>query len=117
MALGRVGDIEFVGEIEWDGKAILIQAATEFGPVPCRIPRETIHALPIYSDAIEREIRLERHLILERLASSLRIKISSSGARAPVELWPWEISSTRHQVVATALPTDQAPEIGVQDES
>ncbi|RXG92618.1 hypothetical protein [Bradyrhizobium zhanjiangense] len=107
MTLSYIGDIEFVGEVEWDGKAIVVGAATPFGHVSCRIPRETIHALPIYSDALEREIRLERHLILERLAPALRAKISISGTGEPVDLWPWEISRARPAAVASALPADQ----------
>ncbi|MDA9426960.1 MULTISPECIES: hypothetical protein [Bradyrhizobium] len=107
MTLNSVGDVEFVGEIEWDGKAIVVGAATPFGHVSCRIPRETIHALPVYSDALEREIRLERHLILERLAPALRAKISRSAAGEPVDLWPWEISRARPAAVASTLPTDQ----------
>lgn len=75
MTLSSVGDIEFVGEIEamaspsWSGQRPHLGTS-------CRIPREIIHALPIYSDALEREIRLERHLILERLAPALRAQIS-----------------------------------------
>ncbi|MDA9504157.1 hypothetical protein XI09_05125 [Bradyrhizobium sp. CCBAU 11386] len=111
----RFRDIEFVGEIEWDGKALLIQAATEFGHVPCRIPRETIHALSLYSDAIEREIRLERHLILERLAPALRAKISTLTAGKPVELWPWEVNGTRPQAVAIAPAI--ALELPMQDDT
>lgn len=107
MTLSSIGKIEFVGEIEWDGKAIVVGAATQFGLVSCRIPRETIHALPIYSDALEREIRLERHLILERLAPALRAKISTSGTGEPVVLWPWEISRARPAAAASALSTDQ----------
>ncbi|RQH14796.1 hypothetical protein [Bradyrhizobium sp. RP6] len=107
MTLNSVRDIEFVGEIEWDGKAIVVGAATPFGHVSCRIPRETIHALPVYSDALEREIRLERHLILERLAPALRTKISTSGAGEPVDLWPWEIRRACPAAVASASPTDQ----------
>jgi len=107
MTLSYIEDIEFVGEVEWDGKAIVVGVATPFGHVSCRIPRETIHALPIYSDALEREIRLERHLILERLAPALRAKISISGTGEPVDLWPWEISCARSSAFASASPTDQ----------
>lgn len=106
MTLNSIRGIEFVGEIEWDGKAIVVGAATPFGHVSCRIPRETIHALPIYSDALDREIRLERHLILERLAPALCAKISTSGTGEPVDLWPWEISRARPAAAASALPTD-----------
>jgi len=95
MTRSSVGGVEFVGEVEWDGKAIVVGAETPFGHVSCRIPRETIHALPIYSDALEREIRLERQLILERLAPALGAKISISETGEPVDLWPWEISRAR----------------------
>lgn len=107
MTLSSTGDIEFVGEVVWDGKAIVVGAATPFGHISCRISRETIHALPVYSDALEREIRLERRLILERLAPALRAKISSSGAGEPVDLWPWDISRASTPAVVSALPTDQ----------
>ncbi|MGV7217085.1 hypothetical protein [Bradyrhizobium sp. UFLA05-112] len=115
--MGRVREVEFVGEVEWDGKALLVQAVTEFGHVPCRIPRETIHALWLYSDAIEREIRLERHLILERLAPALRAKISTLIANEPVDLWPSELSDTRSQALAIAPSIDQALEVRMQDET
>ncbi|MFL5236036.1 MAG: hypothetical protein ACJ8EL_00230 [Rhizomicrobium sp.] len=41
---------------------------TENGRVSCRVPRETIHKLRPYSEAIGREIRLERQKIVEKLA-------------------------------------------------
>lgn len=109
-------DIGFVDEIEWDGKALFIKATTEFGHVPCRIPRETIHALRLYSDAIEREIRLERQLILEQLAPALRAKISALTAGRPVELWPWEVSGARPQAAAIAPAVDQALEVPMWDD-
>ncbi|MGL3107829.1 hypothetical protein [Bradyrhizobium sp. BR 1432] len=108
--MGRVRKIEFVGEVEWDGKALLILAVTEFGHVLCRIPRETIHALWLYSDAIEREIRLERHLILERLAPALCAKISALRANEPVDLWPSDVNDTRSQALVIAPSIDQALE-------
>jgi hypothetical protein len=49
-------------EITRDGQALLVAAALENGPVICRVPRETIHALRIYSDIIGREIQLERRI-------------------------------------------------------
>jgi hypothetical protein len=83
--------VEFVGDVEWDGKALLIRAVTGLGQVLCRIPRNTIHALPIYSDAIEREIRSERREILERLAPALRAKLSAMESAGTVELFPWDV--------------------------
>ena len=83
--------VEFIGDVEWDGKALLIKAVTGLGQVPCRIPRDTIHALPVYSDAIEREIRSQRRAILERLAPALRAKLSAAESIETVELFPWEV--------------------------
>jgi hypothetical protein len=59
---------QLLDEITWDGQALLVAAATENGRVTCRVPRETIHALRIYSDIIGREIQLERRNIVEKLA-------------------------------------------------
>jgi hypothetical protein len=42
--------------------------ATDNGQVTCRVPRETIYALRIYSDIVGREIQLERRKIVERRA-------------------------------------------------
>lgn len=98
MTLSSTGDIEFVGEVECDGKAIVVGAATPFGHVSCRISRETIHALPVYSDALEREIRLEQHLILERLARALCARISTSGAGEPVGDQPRTHSGDRERI-------------------
>jgi hypothetical protein len=76
---------------KWDGKALLIRALTAQGQVLCRISRDTIHALPIHSDAIEREIRSERREILERLAPALRAKLSAMKSAGTVELFPWDV--------------------------
>jgi hypothetical protein len=83
--------IEF-GGVEWDGAALSVQAATDAGQVLCKIPRATIHALPIYSDAIEREIRAERYAIVDMLAPTLRAKMSAAASTETVELFPWEVN-------------------------
>ena len=84
--------IKFIGDVEWDGKALSARAVTGFGEVLCRVPRDTIHALPVYSDAIEREIRSQRHAIMERLAPVLGAKLALAGRSETIELLPWEVA-------------------------
>ena len=43
--------IRLLGDIVWDGDALLVTGATENGRVTCRVPRDTIHKLDPYSDA------------------------------------------------------------------
>lgn len=78
-------------EVTWDGQALLVAAATENGRVICRVPRETIHALRIYSDIVGREIQLERQNIVARLAPFLIAKLSLAGAGETPELLPSEV--------------------------
>ena len=84
-------EARLLDEIVWDGHALLVAAATENGRVICRVPRETIHKLRPYSDAISREINLERQIIVERLAPFLMAKLSQPTASGTLELFPWEV--------------------------
>jgi len=69
--------IKFEDNVQWDGKCIIVWAYTERGRVECRIPRDTIHAIPRFSDAISREIVQDRNEIVERLRSLLIVKIAA----------------------------------------
>ena len=69
-------NIQFENEIAWDGRALSIWAATHQGRVLCLLPRDTIHTLSIYNDAIEREIKRDRHEIFERFRTALVAKIA-----------------------------------------
>lgn len=93
--------IEFIG-VEWDGAG---HASTGVGQALCRIPRDTIHAIPFYSDAIEREIRSERHSILQRLTPALRAKLAVAGSSEWVELLPSDIFDRRSVPKATEAST------------
>jgi hypothetical protein len=66
---------EFSNHIAWDGQALYIEAATDVGRVICKVPRDTVHVIRLYSDAIGREIYLERHRIVQKLAPFLREKL------------------------------------------
>jgi hypothetical protein len=78
---------QLLDEIVWNGQILLVPATTENGRAICRVPRETIHKLRPYSDAIGREIHLERHNIVERLARFLMAKLSQVAAGETLELF------------------------------
>ena len=78
-------------EVTWDGQALLVPALTESGQIVCKVPRNTIHMLRLYSDAIGREIDLERQRIAEKLAPFLAAKLSQVTNIEAVELLPWEV--------------------------
>ena len=71
---------EFSNQIDWDGQALYIEAATDVGPVSCKVPRDTVHVIRLYSDAIGREIYLERHRIVQKLSPFLQAKLSFAEA-------------------------------------
>ncbi|MEH2507279.1 hypothetical protein V1290_006090 [Bradyrhizobium sp. AZCC 1578] len=78
-------------QVTWDGQALLVPATTDPGQVVCTVPRNTIHMLRLYSDAIGREIHLERQRIAEKLAPFLAAKLSQAPNVEAVELFPWEV--------------------------
>jgi hypothetical protein len=82
---------EFSREINWDGHALYVEAETDVGPVSCRVPRDTVHVIRLYSDAIEREIYLDRHRIIQKLVPFLQAKLALAEAGQTVELLPWEV--------------------------
>jgi hypothetical protein len=82
---------EFSNQIDWDGQALYIEAATDAGRVTCRVPRDTVHVIRLYSDAIGREIYLERHRIVQKLAPFLRAKLSFAEAGQVIELLPCDV--------------------------
>ena len=43
--------------------------------VTCKVSRDTVHVIRLYSDAIGRKIYLERHRIVQKLAPFLRAKL------------------------------------------
>jgi len=71
-------------EIEWDGRELSITIQTDTGSVLCTIPRDTIHGIPIYSDAVGWEIERNKADIFERLKSALSNKINL-GAHRQIE--------------------------------
>ena len=88
---GRLMAAEFSNQIDWDGKALYLEAATDVGRVTCKVPRDTVHVIRLYSDAIGREIYLERHRIVQKLAPFLRAKLLFAEAGQVIELLPCDV--------------------------
>ena len=83
---------QFSNQIDWDGHALYIEAATDIGPVVCKVPRDTVHVIRLYSDAIGREIFLERHRIVQRFAPFLHAKLTRAEAGQVIELLPGDVA-------------------------
>ena len=75
-------------QVTWDGQALRVTESKELRQVVCKVPRNTIHRLRRYSDAIDREIHLERQRITEKLAQYLAAKLSQVTSVEAVELFP-----------------------------
>jgi hypothetical protein len=91
VALRFVMAAEFSNQIVWDGQALYIEASTDIGPVICKVPRDTVHVIRLYSDAIGREIFLERHRIVQKLDPFLRAKLLFAEAGQVIELLPSDV--------------------------
>jgi hypothetical protein len=78
-------------QVTWDGRALLVPATTASGEIVCKVPRNTIHKLRLYSDVIGREIHLERQRIAKKLAPFLVAKLSQVTDVEAVELLPSEV--------------------------
>jgi hypothetical protein len=64
--------------IEWNGHELSITIQTDTGPVVCTVPRETIHGISIYNDAVSWEIERYKSDIFDRLKHALSAKIISA---------------------------------------
>jgi hypothetical protein len=68
-------NVEFEREIEWDGQFLSRWAIVEGKRTQVRVPRKMIYGLPMYSDAIEREIQRDKEDIFERLKPSILVDL------------------------------------------
>jgi hypothetical protein len=76
-----------------DRSALCFDAGLASGHLHCRVPRDPVHAIRYYIDAIEREIVIDRFLIVEKSAPYLRDKSTATCAGDTLELFPSEICS------------------------
>jgi hypothetical protein len=85
-------EIQFDSEIQWDGNHLSVCAVNNGARILCKIPRATIHEVPLFGDVLTREIARDRIEIFDRLRSALTAKIvrESSG---PVELQPTDLTA------------------------
>jgi hypothetical protein len=84
--------VKFSDQINCHGQSLYVEAATASGRVTCKVPRDTVHVIRLYSDAIGREIYLDRHRIVEKLAPFLQAKLSFAEAGQVIELLPCDVN-------------------------
>jgi len=90
--------------IVWDGNSLSAIVAIDNRRVTCVIPRETIHTLPLYGDAVGWEIDRHKLDIFERVKIALGSKLASTDGLhathvelACDDLWPQEPQPRHHQ--------------------
>lgn len=84
-----------VESISWDGMSLSAVIAIESGRVTCSIPRDTIHALPLYNDAVSWEIDRHKRDVVERVKQVCEGKIRAvcAGDEARVQITPADLAS------------------------
>jgi hypothetical protein len=85
--------MQFENDVQWDGNCITVWVVTERGRIKCVIPRATVHSIPLFADAITREIDRDRMEIVDRLRSMLIAKVAGAESDT-VELHPRDLSPT-----------------------
>jgi hypothetical protein len=85
-------NVQFESEIHWDGNNLSVWAISNGARILCTIPRATIHAVPLFGDAITREIVRDRVEIFDRLRPALIAKIARD-LSDPVELQPTDLAA------------------------
>jgi hypothetical protein len=78
-------------EIQWDGESLAVWVVTNRGRIRCEIHREAIHEIPLFGDAISREIDRDRREIVDRIRPILLTKVTKSDEHV-VQLHPSDLS-------------------------
>jgi hypothetical protein len=85
-----VDTVQLENDVEWDGKCITVWAVTARRRIKCQIPRVTVHSIPLFADAITREIGRDRKEIVDRLRSILVAKVAITDSDT-LELHPLDL--------------------------
>jgi hypothetical protein len=93
MNEGAVVPIPLENDVQWDGKCITVWAVTEQRRVKCEIPRATVHSIPLFADALTREIDRDRREIVDRLRSILVAKVARAESDT-IEPHPHDLNLT-----------------------
>lgn len=71
-------EVRLDDDIHWDGDQLGVWATAGEKRIFCAIPRETIHSIPTFNDALTREIARDRSEIVDRLRPSILAKMAGS---------------------------------------
>ena len=85
--------IQLENDVQWDGNCIIVWAVTERSRVKCVIPRATVHSIPLFADALTREIDRDRREIVDRLRLILVAKVARAESDT-IELHPHDLDLT-----------------------
>jgi hypothetical protein len=86
-----MSEIKLENDVQWDGERLLVWGVSPKSRFLCEIPRETIHCIRLYSDAITREIARDKEEIIDRLRPSIIAKVAATGG-VSVRLQPSDLS-------------------------
>ena len=71
-------EVRIEDHIHWDGYQLSVWVNVGARRVFCLVPRDTIHSVPMFNDALTREIARDRLEIVDRLRPWILAKIKSS---------------------------------------
>ena len=78
----------------WDGSSLSIIIGIDDREVTCVIPRNTVHALPHYNDAVSWEIDRHKADIFERVKAMLERKLTQQRQESVrIELSPSDLAA------------------------
>jgi hypothetical protein len=83
-------NVQFEREIDWNGHNLSVWVINNGVRTLCIIPRATIHEVPLFGDALTREIGRDRVEIVARLRSAILGKIARN-LGGPVKLRPQDL--------------------------
>jgi hypothetical protein len=89
-------EIQFDSEIQWDGNHLSVWAVNNGARILCRIPRATIHEVPLFGDVLTREISRDRLEIIDRLRPAIAAKIFHEQS-GPIELRPMDLPENKER--------------------
>jgi hypothetical protein len=85
-----MSDVQIEEDIHWDGQKLSVWIVALGNRICCDIPRDTIHRIRLYSDAITREIERDKNDIVDRLLDFISAKATATN-QLSFELRPTDL--------------------------
>ena len=75
--------LQFGQDVVWDGRTLSAWVHADGQQIKCVVARDAIHCLPLYNDAIGREIERDALDIMDRLKPYILSKLAAQNATVP----------------------------------